>query len=158
MSTSLDLSKLSLMDALDLAKLIEMEACHRYQMFASQLGRTGGYDAVWGRRVVNLRQELCVLAGGHVGGLSKPVALVPSVESVSLCPRPWPSDAVCVGHGPSGTKLLSSDGCSSIAAQRHRKGAGGVPSVRPERGSRPQTPVRKCGQPAENVPSLETAA
>jgi rubrerythrin len=22
-----------------------MEACHRYQMFASQLGRTGGYDA-----------------------------------------------------------------------------------------------------------------
>ena len=45
MSTLLDLSKLSLMDALDLAKLIEMEACHRYQMFASQLGRTGGYDA-----------------------------------------------------------------------------------------------------------------
>jgi rubrerythrin len=45
MSTSLDLSKLSLMDALDLAKLIEMEACHRYQMFASQLGRSGGYDA-----------------------------------------------------------------------------------------------------------------
>ncbi len=45
MSTRLDLSKLSLMDALDLAKLIEMEACHRYQMFASQLGRTGGYDA-----------------------------------------------------------------------------------------------------------------
>jgi rubrerythrin len=33
------------MDALDLAKLIEMEACHRYQMFASQLGHTGGYDA-----------------------------------------------------------------------------------------------------------------
>ena len=33
------------MDALDLAKLIELEACHRYQMFASQLGRSGGYDA-----------------------------------------------------------------------------------------------------------------
>ncbi len=45
MSTRLDLSKLSLMDALDLAKLIEMEACHRYQMFATQLGRSGGYDA-----------------------------------------------------------------------------------------------------------------
>ena len=45
MSTRLDLSKLSVMDALDLAKLIEMEACHRYQMFATQLGRTGGYDA-----------------------------------------------------------------------------------------------------------------
>jgi len=45
MSTLLDLSKLSLKDALDLAKLIELEACHRYQMFASQLGRSGGYDA-----------------------------------------------------------------------------------------------------------------
>lgn len=45
MSTRLDLSKLTLMDALDLAKLIEMEAHHRYRMFASQLGSTGGYDA-----------------------------------------------------------------------------------------------------------------
>jgi len=45
MSTRLDLSKISLMDALDLAKLIEVEACRRYQMFATQLGRTGGYDA-----------------------------------------------------------------------------------------------------------------
>ena len=45
MSTRLDLSKLSLMDALDLAKLVEMEAHHRYLMFAGQLGHTGGYDA-----------------------------------------------------------------------------------------------------------------
>ena len=45
MSTRLDLSKLSLMDALDLAKLIEMEACHRYQMFASQFGHSGVEDA-----------------------------------------------------------------------------------------------------------------
>ena len=45
MSTRLDLSKLSLMDALDLAKLIELEAYNRYCMFATQLGRTGGYDA-----------------------------------------------------------------------------------------------------------------
>ena len=45
MSTRLDLSTLSLMDALDLAKLIEMEACHRYQMFARQIGTVGGYDA-----------------------------------------------------------------------------------------------------------------
>jgi rubrerythrin len=46
MSTSLDLSKLSLMDALDLAILIEEEAHQRYKMFASQLGRRGsGYDA-----------------------------------------------------------------------------------------------------------------
>jgi len=42
MSTSLDLSKLSLMDALDLAILIEEEANQRYKMFASQLG---GYGA-----------------------------------------------------------------------------------------------------------------
>ena len=45
MSTRLDLSKLSLMDALDLAILIEVKAYQRYQMFASQRGRTGGYDA-----------------------------------------------------------------------------------------------------------------
>jgi rubrerythrin len=45
MSTRLDLSKLDLMDALDLAKLIEMEACHRYQMFAAQFGHSGGNDA-----------------------------------------------------------------------------------------------------------------
>lgn len=41
MSTSLDLSKLSLMDALDLAILIEEEARQRYEMFASQVGRSG---------------------------------------------------------------------------------------------------------------------
>jgi rubrerythrin len=32
------------MDALDLAKLIEMEAHQRYVMFATRLGRRGGYD------------------------------------------------------------------------------------------------------------------
>jgi len=42
MSTSLDLSKLSLMDALDMAILIEEEVRQRYEMFAKQLG---GYDA-----------------------------------------------------------------------------------------------------------------
>ena len=41
MSTSLDLSKLSVMDALDLAILIEEEANQRYKMFASQLGGFG---------------------------------------------------------------------------------------------------------------------
>jgi rubrerythrin len=45
MPTRLDLSKLSLMDALDLAHLIEVEAQKRYKIFASQLGLTGGYDA-----------------------------------------------------------------------------------------------------------------
>ena len=46
MTTSLDLSKLSLMDALDLAILIEEEARQRYEMFASQIGRSGSrYDA-----------------------------------------------------------------------------------------------------------------
>ena len=46
MSVSLDLSKLSLMDALDLAILIEEEAHQRYKQFASQVGGAGsGYDA-----------------------------------------------------------------------------------------------------------------
>jgi hypothetical protein len=68
MSTSLDLSKLSLMDALDLAKLIEMEACHRYQMFASQLGRTGGYDAgsFFASMAENERYASALDAGRHL--------------------------------------------------------------------------------------------
>jgi len=41
MSTSLDLTQLSLMDALDMAILIEEEAHQRYKSFASQIGRTG---------------------------------------------------------------------------------------------------------------------
>ena len=42
MSTNLDLSKLCLMDALDLATLIEEEARQRYEMFAKQFTRSGG--------------------------------------------------------------------------------------------------------------------
>jgi rubrerythrin len=42
MSTSLDLSTLSLMDALDLATLMEEEARQRYEMFASQMS---GYES-----------------------------------------------------------------------------------------------------------------
>jgi rubrerythrin len=42
MATRLDLTKLSLQDALDLAALIEEEAYKRYTLFANQLGRGGG--------------------------------------------------------------------------------------------------------------------
>ena len=42
MPTRLDLSTLSLQDALDLASLIEVEATKRYTLFANQLGRGGG--------------------------------------------------------------------------------------------------------------------
>jgi rubrerythrin len=45
MSTRLDLSKLSLMDALDLASLIELEARRRYTEFADSLGSRGVDDA-----------------------------------------------------------------------------------------------------------------
>ena len=45
MSTRLDISKLALMDALDLAILIESEAYERYRMFASQLGHRAPGDA-----------------------------------------------------------------------------------------------------------------
>ncbi len=41
MATRLDLSTLSLRDALDLAALIEEEAYKRYTLFANQLGRGG---------------------------------------------------------------------------------------------------------------------
>ncbi len=42
MPTRLDLTTLSLQDALDLASLIEEEAFKRYTLFANQLGRGGG--------------------------------------------------------------------------------------------------------------------
>ncbi len=45
MSTRLDLSKISLMDALDLAALIEIEAKKRYEEFADSLGSRGVDDA-----------------------------------------------------------------------------------------------------------------
>jgi rubrerythrin len=45
MSTKLDLSKLSLMDALDLATLIEVEAYKRYTQFAERLGSSAEGDA-----------------------------------------------------------------------------------------------------------------
>ena len=45
MSTKLDFSKLSLMDALDLATLIEVEAFKRYSQFAERLGASAEDDA-----------------------------------------------------------------------------------------------------------------
>jgi len=45
MSTRLDFSKLTLMDALDLASLIELEARKRYTEFAESLGTRGVDDA-----------------------------------------------------------------------------------------------------------------
>ena len=45
MPTRLDLSKLSLMEALDLAVLIEYEAYQRYKKFVTQLGHRGTNDA-----------------------------------------------------------------------------------------------------------------
>jgi rubrerythrin len=45
MPTRLDFAKLDLMDALDLATLIEVEALERYKIFAAQLGRRFPGDA-----------------------------------------------------------------------------------------------------------------
>jgi rubrerythrin len=45
MSTRLDLSKITLMDALDLASLIELEAKRRYTEFAESLGSRSADDA-----------------------------------------------------------------------------------------------------------------
>ena len=67
MSTSLDLSKLSLMDALDLAILIEEEARQRYELFAKQLHGTdsGSFfasmaenEAKHGTEILNQRMEM----------------------------------------------------------------------------------------------------
>jgi rubrerythrin len=55
MSTRLDLSSITLMDALDLAALIELEATKRYKEFAESFGSRAGDDAgaVFQSMVVN---------------------------------------------------------------------------------------------------------
>lgn len=55
MATRIDYAKLSLMDALDLATLIEVEAVKRYTQFAERLGGGVGDDAasVFQSMVVN---------------------------------------------------------------------------------------------------------
>jgi rubrerythrin len=70
MSVKLDFSKLDLMDALDLASLIETEAHDRYQFFAEQIGRREAVDAAsifesmaineekHGRQISDRRKEL----------------------------------------------------------------------------------------------------
>ena len=45
MTTRVSFSKLTLMDALDLASLIEVEACKRYELFAAQIGHRAPDDA-----------------------------------------------------------------------------------------------------------------
>jgi len=55
MTTRLDFATLDLMDALDLAVLIEVEACERYKMFATQLGHRfpGDASSVFASMAVN---------------------------------------------------------------------------------------------------------
>ncbi len=55
MTTKLDFSKLTLMDAIDLAALIEIEAYKRYTLFAQQLGsrESGDAGAVFKAMAVN---------------------------------------------------------------------------------------------------------
>jgi erythrin-vacuolar iron transport family protein len=59
MTTKLDISKLTLMDAIDLAALIEVEAFKRYTLFAEQLGirDSGDAGAVFKSMAVNERKH-----------------------------------------------------------------------------------------------------
>ena len=59
MTTKLDFSTLTLMDAIDLAALIEIEAFKRYTLFAEQLGRrdSGDAGAVFKSMAVNERKH-----------------------------------------------------------------------------------------------------
>jgi len=59
MTTKLDISRLTLMDAIDLAALIELEAHKRYTLFAEQLGSRGSDDAgaVFKSMAVNERKH-----------------------------------------------------------------------------------------------------
>jgi erythrin-vacuolar iron transport family protein len=59
MTTKLNISKLTLMDAIDLAALIELEAFKRYTLFAEQLGirDAGDAGAVFKAMAVNERKH-----------------------------------------------------------------------------------------------------
>jgi rubrerythrin len=59
MTTKLEISKLTLMDAIDLAALIELEAFKRYTLFAEQLGTrdAGDAGAVFKSMAVNERKH-----------------------------------------------------------------------------------------------------
>jgi erythrin-vacuolar iron transport family protein len=59
MTTKLNISKLTLMDAIDLAALIEIEALNRYTLFAEQLGSrdSGDAGAVFKAMAVNERKH-----------------------------------------------------------------------------------------------------
>jgi erythrin-vacuolar iron transport family protein len=59
MTTKLDISRLTLMDAIDLAALIEVEAFKRYTLFAEQLGirDSGDAGAVFKSMAVNERKH-----------------------------------------------------------------------------------------------------
>ena len=59
MSTKIEFSKLTLMDALDLASLIELEALKRYTQFAERLGGGLGDDAA------SVFQSMAVNEGKH---------------------------------------------------------------------------------------------
>jgi rubrerythrin len=59
MSTKIDFAKLTLMDALDLASLIELEALKRYTQFAERLGGGLGDDAA------SVFQSMAVNEGKH---------------------------------------------------------------------------------------------
>jgi erythrin-vacuolar iron transport family protein len=65
MPVNLDFSKLDLMDALDLAVLIEVEAMTRYQTFAKQLGYSGPGDAS------SMFGMMATSEGKHAADLSK---------------------------------------------------------------------------------------
>ena len=54
-------------------------------------------------RIVNLCLELCDLVGSGSTSETTSATLASSVSSVESLERPWPLDAIYVGHGPLGS-------------------------------------------------------
>jgi erythrin-vacuolar iron transport family protein len=57
MAARVDFAKLTLMDTLDLATLIELEACQRYALFVEQIGSATDAGAFFQAMVVNERKH-----------------------------------------------------------------------------------------------------
>lgn len=57
MVSRIDFSKLALMDALDLARLIEVEACQRYELFAEQIGTGDNAGSFFASMAINEKRH-----------------------------------------------------------------------------------------------------
>jgi len=91
MTAKVDLSKLNLMDTLDLAILIEVEAFKRYNLFVEQIGSASDAGAFFQTMVENEKKHADQLAERRVAlfGLSPPTVKLGDIFDVEAPDVGW---------------------------------------------------------------------